>query len=57
MVDEVFRRLPDAELFAADKGGAGTDAKPEPLIADALGIEMPEEVQAAPDTHHASHLR
>ena len=48
MVDEVFRQLPDAELFAADKGGAGTDAKPEPLIAAALGIEMPKRTQARP---------
>ena len=36
MVDDVFRQLPDAELFAADKGGAGTDASPEPQIAAAL---------------------
>ena len=44
-----------AELFAADKGGTGAEKSSEPLIGDALGIEMPEEVQAAPTPAAQAH--
>ena len=40
MVDEAFIRLPEAELFAADRGVAGAEPRPEPLIANALEIEL-----------------
>ena len=46
MVDEAFKRLPEAELFAADRGVAGAEARSEPPIGDALGIERPDEVPA-----------
>jgi hypothetical protein len=47
MTDEVFKRLPEAEVFSADKGGTGADpTRPEPEIANALGIELPAEIQA-----------
>ena len=45
MVDEVFLELPEAELFAADKGVARAEPRPEPLIAGALGIEPLEELE------------
>ena len=48
MTDAVFEKLPEAEAFAADKGGAGAEPTPEPQIADALGIETPEEARATP---------
>jgi hypothetical protein len=57
MTTEVFAKLPEAELFAADKGGAGAEASRSPRIAEALGVEIPRPVRtgrepiapAAPD--------
>jgi len=50
MTDEVFRRLPEAELFAADQGVAGAEPSPVPVVANALGIERHEvQAQSAPD--------
>ena len=43
MTDEVFGRLPEAQLFAADKSVAGADPVREPMIGDALGIEILED--------------
>jgi len=46
MADEVFKLLPEAELFAADSGSAGAEpTRPDPLIADALGIGIREDVE------------
>ena len=42
MVNEVFRRLPQAELFAADTGVAGAEPSKSPKIAAALGLDVPE---------------
>jgi hypothetical protein len=46
MTDVVFERLPEAELFAADRTHSGADPSPEPSIANALGVELPDDVQA-----------